>query len=384
MKSRMSSAYAAAGLISALVIGGASLAYGGGKTNGDLSNYLKAPANKPLVLDRVGSMYAGGTVITAPGTWNPAAPSPFGAPAGQMLHADGVYAQYKIPAGKKKALPLVMWHGCLSPSWETTPDGREGFESIFLRRGWQTYIIDWPRTGRSGKSSVGATISPAFSENAGWNAWRLGVYPDFFPGSQFPHDPASLDHFFREGGTNNGPSDDTVSINAVSALFDKVGPAVLLIHSASGYPGFATAIKNSNVRGVYAYEPNEGVFPTGEVPAPMANAAGGLMTFHEVSQADFKKLTMIPIQIIVGDYILDKPDPTNIARDQWRVRFNGLKLFVDTINKHGGNARLIHLPEIGIHGNSHFSFTDKNNLQIADIMSSWLHRNRLDGQTIRR
>jgi hypothetical protein len=116
----------------------------------------------------------------------------------------------------------------------------------------------------------------------------------------------------------------------------------------------------------------------------MANAAGGLMTFHEVSQADFKKLTMIPIQIIVGDYILDKPDPTNIARDQWRVRFNGLKLFVDTINKHGGNARLIHLPEIGIHGNSHFSFTDKNNLLIADIMSSWLHRNRLDAQTIRR
>lgn len=378
MKPRISRVYAAAALIGAILIGGASLAYGGGKKNGELSNYFKAPANKPLVLDRVGSMYAGGTVITAPGTFNPRDPSPFSAPAGQMLHVDHVYAQYKIPAGRKQALPLVMWHGCLSPSWETTPDGREGFESIFLRRGWKTYVIDWPRTGRSGKSSVGATITPGFSENAAWNAWRLGVWPNFFPGSQFPHDPASLDHFFREGGTNNGPSDNDVSVNAVSALFDKIGPGVMMTHSASGLLGFLTAIKNPKVKGVYAYEPNEGVFPTGEVPAPIPNAAGGLMSFHEVSRADFKKLTRIPIQIIFGDYIPSKPDPTNIARDQWRVRLQGVRLFVRTVNKHGGNATLVHLPEIGIHGNSHFSFTDKNNIQIANLESAWLHRHRLD------
>src|SRR5262245_17274405 len=76
----------------------------------------------PIVLERMGSLYAGGSVITAPGTWDPTVPNPFGTPAGQMLHVDHVYAQYKIPAGSKKKMPLVMWHGCLSPSWEITPD----------------------------------------------------------------------------------------------------------------------------------------------------------------------------------------------------------------------------------------------------------------------
>jgi len=326
----------------------------------------------------MGSLYAGGTVLKAPGTWDPTAPNPFGAPAGQTLHADHVYAQYKIPAGSKKTLPLVMWHGCLSPSWETTPDGREGYESIFVRRGWQTYIIDWPRTGRSGKSSVGVTINPGYSELASWNAWRLGVWPGFFPNSKFPNDPASLDHFFREGGTNNGPGDNAVSVAAVSALFDKTGPAVLITHSASGVLGFLTAIKNPKVKAVVAYEPNDGPFPAGEVPAPIPNAAGALTTFQEVSQADFKKLTKIPIHVFFGDYIPTSPDPTNIARDTWRVRLEGLRLFVDAINRHGGDATLTVLPEIGIRGNSHFSFTDKNNVQIADLLSDWLHRKRLD------
>jgi pimeloyl-ACP methyl ester carboxylesterase len=326
----------------------------------------------------MGSLYAGGTVITAPGTWNPADPNPFGASAGQTLHADHVYAQYKIPAGSKKALPLVMWHGCLSPSWETTPDGREGYESIFVRRGFSTYVIDWPRTGRSGKSSVGATINPAYSENASWNAWRLGIWPNFFPGSQFPHDPASLDHFFREGGTNNGPGNNTVAVDAVSALFDKTGPAILLTHSASGVLGFLTAIKNPKVKAVVAYEPNDGPFPTGEVPAPIPNAAGALMSFQEVSQADFNKLTKIPIIIFFSDFIPTSPDATNIARDNWRVRLAGVRLFVKTINKHGGDAQLVHYPEIGIRGNSHFSFTDKNNIQIADLLSDWLRRKKLD------
>jgi hypothetical protein len=326
----------------------------------------------------MGSVYAGGTVITAPGTWNPADPNPFGAPAGQMLHVDHVYAQYKIPAGTQRKLPLVMWHGCLSPSWEVTPDGREGYESIFVRRGWITYVLDWPRTGRSGKSSVGATITPGFSETAAWNSWRLGVWPNFFPNSKFPNDPASINQFFRQGGTNNGPGDNNVSSDAVSALFDKIGGGVLITHSASGLLGWLTAIKNPKVKGVYAYEPNEGVFPPGEVPPPMANAGGLLMSFREVPLADFNKLTTIPIQIIFGDYIPTTPDPANVARDNWRVRMAGVKLFVEAINRHGGDATLVHLPSIGIFGNSHFSFTDKNNIQIADLLSDWLRRKRLD------
>lgn len=347
-----------------------------GKGHGNNGNH--GQSKKPILVEKMGSIFAGGDVITAPGTWDPTVANPFGTPDGQSLHVDHVYAQYKIPAKKKKDLPLVMWHGCLSPAWESTPDGREGYESIFLRRGFSTYVIDWPRMGRSGKSSEGVTITPRPNEYAAWNSWRLGVWPDLFPDSQFPGDAASLDHFFRQGGNNNGPSNNDVSTDAVAALFDKIGPSVLITHSASGYPGLVTAIKSSNVKAIVAYEPNEGVFPPGEAPEPMANAGGQLMVPKEVSAADFEKLTQIPIQIIFSDYIPSEPDASNVARDNWRVRMANNQAFVDLINAHGGDAELIVLPEIGIHGNSHFAFTDRNNVEIADLLSSWLHDKGLD------
>ena len=64
--------------------------------------------------------------------------------------------------------------------------------------------------------------------------------------------------------------------------------------------------------------------------------------------------------------------------DNWRVRLNMARLFVDAVNRHGGNATLIHLPEVGIYGNDHFLFADRNNVELADLLSDWLRENQLD------
>ena len=98
----------------------------------------------------------------------------------------------------------------------------------------------------------------------------------------------------------------------------------------------------------------------------------------EVPPSDFEKLTKIPIRIQFGDFIPTQPDPSNVARDNWRVRMENNRLFVETINKHGGDAQLVKLPDLGIFGNSHFSFTDLNNVQIADLVSDWLNSKGLD------
>jgi hypothetical protein len=50
----------------------------------------------------------------------------------------------------------------------------------------------------------------------------------------------------------------------------------------------------------------------------------------------------------------------------------------DTVNRHGGNVTVVHLPEIGIRGNTHFPMSDLNNIQIADQMSKFLSEKRLD------
>ena len=257
------------------------------------------------------------------------------------------------------------------------PDDREGYESILLRRSWSTYLIDQPRMGRAGKSSVAFTYTPTPGDNQSYHAFRLGVYPNFFPNSQFPHDPASLDHFFRQGASN-GPGDQNVSTNAVAALFDKIGPAILITHSASGPLGLLTAMKSSNIKAIVEYEPSNYVFPEGEVPTPLPLSNGtSLSPGQVVPLADFLKLTKIPVQFIFGDNIPTSPNPI-IALDNWRVRLIYAQQLIDTINKHGGDAQLIHLPDIGIQGNSHFVFTDLNNVQIADLLSDYLKSKGLD------
>ena len=50
------------------------------------------------------------------------------------------------------------------------------------------------------------------------------------------------------------------------------------------------------------------------------------------------------------------------------------RLWADAVNRHGGDATLVHLPEIGIRGNTHFPFSDLNNLEIAACCPSFSRR----------
>lgn len=54
------------------------------------------------------------------------------------------------------------------------------------------------------------------------------------------------------------------------------------------------------------------------------------------------------------------------------------KQFVEAINRHGGDATLVHLPDIGIKGNSHFLMQEKNNAEIMQLVLNWLHEKGLD------
>ena len=114
-----------------------------------------------LVIQEQGSFAVGGKTITNPGTYDPYNP----APDGQTLHGDHAYVFYQIPV-KARKLPLIFWHGAgqFSKTWETTPDGREGFQNIFLRRGFGVYLIDQPRRGNAGRSTVTTTITPTPDE----------------------------------------------------------------------------------------------------------------------------------------------------------------------------------------------------------------------------
>ena len=334
-----------------------------------------ATAAAPLMIQEQGSFAAGGTMITAPGTFNPRKPM---TPDGQTYHGDHAYTFYQIPVDARK-LPIVMWHGAgqFSKTWETTADGREGFQNIFLRRQFGVYLIDQPRRGDAGRSMVEATVKPVPDEQLWFNQFRIGLWPNYFEGVQVARDAQTRDQFFRAMTPNTGPFDMGVVSDGVSAVFDKIGHGILFTHSQGGGPGWLTAIKNNKVKAIVAFEPGSSfVFPQGEVPAPIPSAFDTVQG-AAVPMDQFMALTRIPILILYGDNIpeqaVDLP-----AQDSWRARLTMARLWRDAVNKHGGDVRLIHLPEIGIKGNTHFPMSDLNNVQIADLVSGFLTEKHLD------
>lgn len=129
----------------------------GGKQTGTTAT--TKPDGNAIVLRLQGSFAIGGTVITQPGTYN--TQQPFKAD-GQTLHGDHAYVSYQIPDSARRFL-MVFLHGAgqSAKTWESTPDGREGFSTIFLRRHFGTYLIDQPRRGRAGRSTVSEQVIAA-------------------------------------------------------------------------------------------------------------------------------------------------------------------------------------------------------------------------------
>lgn len=342
----------------------------------------KKNSGRTLMIREQGSFAVGGNVITNPGIFDPIKDGAFNpanqSTAGQTVHGDHAYVFYQIPKDARK-LPLVFWHGHgqSAQTWETTPDGREGYQNIFLRRRFPVYLIDQPRRGRASKSTKPINITMNPDEQLWFGIFRLGAWPGFYPGVQFSKDSTALNQFFRQMVPNAGPYDAQVNIDAVAALFDKIGKGILVTHSQSGGPGWRTVIKNSNIKAVVAFEPGgDYVFPESEKLGAI-QVSGRTIVPPSVPMADFIQLTKIPIIIYYGDNIPAAPS-ANPGQEQWRVFLSIAKQFRDVVNKYGGDVTLVHLPEVGIKGNTHFPMSDLNNLEIANHLSRFLKDKKLD------
>jgi hypothetical protein len=332
---------------------------------------------EPIVIAAQGARPFGGRVV--------------GDPAIGSIRCDHGYVEYQIPPNPRR-YPLVLTHGSSTKTWETTFDGRDGFKNIFLRRGFSTYMTDLPRAGRAGQGCALTSYQPQ-TNNDQWSftTWRLGTWlpgepePAFYPNVQFPtDDPDALDEFFRiQYPEFREPENLRVETDALAILLEEVGPSILLSHSSSANRGWVGAIKSDNVAAIVAYEPGDYAFPEDEMPDAIPRADGtNIVPGLAVPRGDFEKLTRMPIQIIWADFIPAEMDPANVGPlltlDNRRVNVMRSGLFAEAVNRHGGNAEILMLPEIGIHGNTHFPMLDLNNLAIADLLSKFLADNRLD------
>src|ERR1700687_1890621 len=103
----------------------------------------------PLELQDEGSFFVNGQTTTSshPGTPAVGPSVPGTITTGQM------YVQYRIPK-TISGPPIVMVHGSghTGATYETTPDGREGWPTYFPRKGYPFYAVNHP--GRAARASI--------------------------------------------------------------------------------------------------------------------------------------------------------------------------------------------------------------------------------------
>lgn len=331
-----------------------------------------------LHIKEQGVYTAGGTIKKADGVFDPVHGQL--AKEGQLRYADHASILYQIPEDENgKRVMFLHGYGGNKETWMKTPHS-EGFADMFLEDGYSVYLADQPMYGAAAKVSEDAEVSSKPDDLTWFTQFRLGLWPDFNEGTQFPVSKENIETFFRMMTVPVGTFDIERVRTAMNAALEKAGPSLLVTHSQGGIPGWFIAGTSENVTGVIAIEPGTFIMPEEDCPAPtLSNSAFSGKTgqaFIPVKDEIFEPLLKKPIVIYFGDYIPDEPSDIPVL-DHWRVVRDHAHVFADYINSHGGDAKVVYLPDEGIHGNSHFMFQEKNNRQIYEHMHNWMKERNL-------
>lgn len=313
------------------------------------------PKAPPLIIEKQGSFFVGGRDVHS----ETLSTRPNFPPVGTIT-VDQMYVRYQIPVDAK-GHPITLIHGCCltGKTWETTPDGRMGWDEYFVRKGHATYVIDQAARGRSaGDPSLidsvrlGKALPDKLPEvfsaghEAAWTIFRFGPeYPKLFSGMQFPLEAEA--EFWKQMVPDWSVSLPTPNptVPALSELAIRLNGTVLVSHSQSGiYPFQAAVLSTRGIAGIVSIEP-------GACPA---------------ASDDMQPYKKMPILVLFGDYVDLSP--------RWAPRLKACREFVQAANKAGGKVELVVLPDIGFHGNSHMLMQDRNSLQVADWLLSWMDR----------
>jgi pimeloyl-ACP methyl ester carboxylesterase len=348
----------------------------------------------PMVLAKTGYLFVGGKIDSSvPG-------SPM---TGQM------YVEYFIPKTLTHPDPIVMIHGGsqTGTNFTGTPDGREGWAQYFVRRGHAVYVVDQVARGRSAHFSQShGKVAEAnlkrteqrFTAPEKSNMWPQAKLHTQWPGSGQAGDPI-FDQFYASQFPSllSFAKQQQLNTAASIALFDKIGPAVLMIHSQSGAFIWPIADARPNlVKAVIAVEPSgPPVYETEFKGAPEWFAdmsarkrwgLGEMPITYEPPLKDGEELAVVR---------QDKPDGPDLVRC-WQQAEPARKLpkladipmlivvseasyhasydhcTANWLTQAGVHNTMIRLGDAGVHGNGHMMMLEKNSDDIAKVMREWL------------
>jgi pimeloyl-ACP methyl ester carboxylesterase len=316
------------------------------------------PEDTALSVAELGSFFVGGRTSRLEGlpkrerVSTPGGPVYFNDPNGEIMVGQ-MYVQFVRLVKPRAVAPLLMWHGggMTGANWETTPDGRPGWQMFFLRAGFDTYVSDAVERGRASWAPYPHVYAEApyfrTAKEAWEEAFRFGPegswHPDAalrrtHPGLRFPIEffDAFLCQCVPRWGCN-----DVLTQHAYDSLIQRMeSGVVLLTHSQGGNFGLTAALTNPDrIRAVVSLD-----------------ASGA----PDPSLHDVRKLRGVPHLFLWGDF-LDQHTfwvHSRPAAERWR----------DSLISAGCDVTWIDLPSLGIRGNSHAMMADDNSDAVAGIV----------------
>jgi pimeloyl-ACP methyl ester carboxylesterase len=176
-----------------------------------------------------------------------------------------------------------------------------------------------------------------------------------------------------------------MNLEALTALLDKIGPSIVLVHSQGGSYVWPLAQARPNlVKSIIAAEPigppaGQRVARYGLSDTPLAYmppvTGESPLKFVKQEQPEERDLAPCwrqeePARKLVG--LGEQPVMVMQSEASFQAVSNHCE--AEYLQQAGVKVDLIKLPELGIHGNGHMMMAEKNSDQIAQVIVDWLQK----------
>jgi pimeloyl-ACP methyl ester carboxylesterase len=259
-----------------------------------------------------------------------------------------MFVQYLEPAQQRYPLPILLVHGGGGQMVHYMGlGGASGWAHHFVQAGYKVYLVDRPGHGRSPyHSDALGEIGPLVTYDAlTRDTKKSAVAPNKqWPGTTGDEGDPLVDQLVAAANSapRNGQLAQDLWRRHGAELIDRIGPCVMMTHSAGGPFGWIVANERPNlVKGLVSFE---------GATAPLVGQGGAAGT-------TLPSLKNMPIMYLLSE----------------RGGRNGGPI-LDALVKSGARAEVIALKDRGILGNSHFAMFENNRRQVFEVVRGWIEQ----------
>ncbi len=290
-----------------------------------------------------------------------------------------MFVQYLLPEDRNHEYPVVFIHGGggQGTDWMETPDGRDGWTDYFVADGWDVYVIDRPGHGRSqsNPSCAADVMSVGGFANTGIISFLSTSDTDVWPGG----DPTPTNDAVVGWAASSATAPycgNEIAAEAISALLDEIGPAILIAHSAGGGSTFMVPdLNHENIVGIIAFEAAGGN-PVSTQGGPGGQSTPPAMANWETSPAlpaNFSPVMQngCPMQGNNPSQLVNFQDfPLTLVVSE-RGLGGGSSQAVDcqvaAWRQAGVDATGVYMPDRGLRGGGHFAMAQLDTADYAEL-----------------